>query len=250
MSRFAHLNNISFKLYMPIRKLSSILFISIGLFFLATISLYSQSKVIIGVSGGTYQSNFMNTQSSYSLQYLDVHHSWEGGIFIKGARPNHFNMGVELNYRRKAEDMQINYVHASGSEILVGNFNLNYVSVIFLPEYRLGGKVEWFINGGPFLGSLISSTFVGDDNIYSYVGPSNLQHKISETPSRFFESNEFGIVANSGISFSFWETWHLNLNFRYLTNAIPKFQSSDYSVLLGVSKNIHIKMDRFKSLEH
>ena len=105
----------------------------LGLILLLFVPKCMHSQAVVGINGGISQSNFLQLQQS-TLEPIGSFNSGQGGIFLKSSRPNHLNMGVEINYRRKSDELSVyNSTGLAYSNQLIGHFRLDYASIVLLP---------------------------------------------------------------------------------------------------------------------
>lgn len=198
---------------------------------------FSKSQAIFGVTYGINQANFIKIPESY-LNPIRSYNAGQVGVFFKSISKKHIRMGVELNYRRKSDQLAVyNSNGMAGANLLDGHFRLDYASILLLPELKFGKKFEWFLNGGIYMGWLVNSTFLGDDISYGIVFYHPPRYNVRENPSSYFPSNEVGVIANTGITYTYRDTWHIGLSFRYFRSApiVSNYQSNDFGALISLS---------------
>ena len=129
-------------------KAKTILFLLALIF---TSSIYSQIK--IGVNAG----------ATYSKPY-EGYESFDAGIgFLIGASFEYYlnenlSLKTNLNYERKSFDDSFPETDEFGN--LTGQIkvttNFDYLTIPIMAKYEFGNSKNFFVNGGPFLGFLLS----------------------------------------------------------------------------------------------
>jgi hypothetical protein len=204
---------------------------------------------MLGLTGGLNQATFSQVNTSL-LTPIGSYNSWQGGIFVKELSKNVFNMGLELNYRRKSDELSVfNSSGLASANQLRGHFKLDYASLVLLPELRAGKKIEYFINGGGYFGWLVNSSFSGDDISYGYIYHHPPFYGVSENPRSYFPGYDVGLVANAGMSYIYREIWRFSLCLRYMAS-FPDgdYRSQDLGFLFSIARSSKRKV--FQFLEH
>jgi hypothetical protein len=183
------------------------------LFLTILLPLFINAQTQIGLMGGTNQANVIARDLYYPSASKTA---FQAGLFIKKVKRNQFNIGAEINYRRKTSTMAV-YTStglAHPGEVM-GEFKLDYVSLALLPEFRAGDKLEWFINAGPYFGGLV------------YRG----------NPNGIFPWYDWGLAGTTGITYRFKNDLVVGLNARaFLSYIGESFQSRDFGCFLTLSK--------------
>jgi len=212
---------------------------------------------MIGISGGANQATF-RASDDYIVFPGKNYTSLQFGVFIKPVSDKIFHNGLEINYRRKSSDLSV-YTSTSNAYTneLVGRFDFDYLSFMYLPELRFGKKYQVFINAGPFLSLRLGTTFTGQDEYSGFFNQPSNYNQASEI-ARVTPAVQVGFAATGGFNYTITENWQISLSARYFLN-LPKkdFQTQDLGVLFGVCKRLNKreKKDRkrsklFEYLEH
>jgi len=206
----------------------------------------SKAQAVIGVVGGINQATFVQVENSL-LSPVKSFNSFQGGIFIREATQKGFNVGLELNYRRKTDNLEVfNSTGLAYANELVGKFKLDYCSLLFLPEVDFGKKLRGFVNVGPYFGWLVNSSFVGNDISYSSISPHPPLYNVSEIPTGYFPKYDWGFAASAGVKRSFKEIYQVTLTLRYyMSFPSGDFRSNDLGFLLSISRTTRKKIFNF-----
>ena len=192
----------------------------------------------IGLTGGFNHAHFFGTKEAY-VSSAKGYPATSAGFFIKRSRTNSVNFGLEFNYHRRSADMSIdlNPFGLAYSSIHTGHFNLDYASVLFLPEYRWGGKVEGFVNWGLELSFIVAGTFRDSDPGYTHL--LDTYSVYSYSGNSYFSGFAPGLVLGGGLSWKINPLWKLSLAVRtYLDLPVNGISSYDLGCLASVSKTI------------
>jgi opacity protein-like surface antigen len=215
-----------------LRFLLSFLFLP---FFFLSSNAQEETKLAYGICGGINQANFPKVNGSRVYPSGSMN-APQMGLFVEGFRQNHLNLRMELNYRRKSDDL---YVFSPGMAYPTswdGHYDLDYISLLILPEFRIGGRLEWLVNAGLYLGGLVNAGF------YPSLGRMNgtpLQGR--ENGRSHFPATDGGFVIGSGLSYRITEQWQLGLLVRWM-RTVPgeDVQSADYGAMISISHALHI----------
>jgi opacity protein-like surface antigen len=217
-------------------------FLFIPAFFLST-GAQEETTFTFGVCGGVNQANFKRPEGSLLYPAAGMN-ATQLGLFVEGLHQNHLNLRVEFNYRRKSADLDIENPGMAFPMSWAGRYDLDYISLLILPEYRIGGRLEWLLNGGIYVGALVNAGFYRREES---VNGGQLQGRAD---ARWhFPSTDAGFVLGTGFSYRITEKWQLGLHVRWMrTVPIGDVQSSDYAAMVSISHVLHIlpgsKMDK------
>ncbi len=143
-------------------KLTKALFIV--LVSLLTNSIYAQKKITFGINTGL---NYSSIRESNDIIIPNENTDDSGFAFLFGLVSNYYLSGnlslkAELNYESKRESFEIKAFQSEIDPIFIeeGNkikTNYQFITLPILLKYEFGNSNPFFINGGPFLGYLISA---------------------------------------------------------------------------------------------
>ena len=228
-------------MHSALRCLVAFLFLS-GAF--SVLRAQDDTKLSYGICGGLNQANFQTVEGSRVFPVASMN-APQLGLFLEGVRHNHMNLRVELNYRRKSDDLFVSNPGMAYPMSWDGHYNLDYISMILLPELRLGDRVEWLLNGGIYLGGLVNASFYRQTR-----GPTGNRVLERENVSSHFPSMDGGFVVGSGLNFHINEKWQLGVQVRWMrTVPSENVQSADYGALISLCHSLRIysgsKLDKF-----
>ncbi|MHC9088671.1 porin family protein [Tenacibaculum sp. IMCC1] len=155
----------------------------IGVF---TLSSYSQRQVKLGLSGGGNYSSLRFQDSSITEHDSEVGYLF--GIATNIQLKNELSLQIELNYERKvvsvfSPEFEINGVKINSFR----NYDLyDFMTLPVLLRYEVGEKSPFYINGGVFLGYLLSARERVNDG------------DLSEDLSEYFTDFDLGLSIGVG----------------------------------------------------
>ena len=210
----------------------SFLFLSIPILFLFCNQLNAQTnKFEIGVEvspsftflkGRDFIEKFYNGTLGYS-----------GGISFQYNFGKKVALRSNISYERKGGahygGLTDNYGASIENSSL--NYNFDYLTLPILVRFSFGNKVKYFINGGPYLGYLLSQTFVIKGDNYK-------TNTIENTSS--YNSLDAGISLGTGLQYPINEKLYFSSEIRGnlgLLSTLPKVDTKVNSVnlLLGIA---------------
>jgi hypothetical protein len=203
---------------------------------------------LLRIDCGINHSHFLSRdETSSGSSPSGEHNAPELGLFYKGTKKKIFSIGIELNYRRKSAFLNENSGGLGGGEIVNGNFNLDYLSLMALPEIHLGSGhlMEWYLNAGYYFGMLIHSDCSGTLINWSIMPNSTTSGPIGGSASPYFQKGDRGWCSNSGVIFNVNPDYAFTINANALfgrqnTSAIGNYLVSfDWGITAGVM--IHLK---------
>ena len=182
------------------------------------------------------------------------HYAPQLGVHYESRKHTYFFLGIELNYREKDAEISEATGGRGGGFSLDGRFQVHYLSLLVLPELRLGNekKIEWYLNGGLYLGRLISSQFSGTKSSYA-IGTSPSSTTVNGSADSYFSGVDGGYVLGSGLVINLNENYGLTLNGRGMLGRIntSSVNSDVISLDLGITIGIlfHFKHFNFIHLD-
>lgn len=165
-------------------------------FSLFTIVLLGQNKFKIGVNSGLTFSNFRGndtpvTEQKYGFDFM-------AGLSLEYSLSEKLSLKTNLTYDRKTGIVKSNYNYRPSFDepsvfvIQKVRSNYNYLTMPVFIKYNFGKYNSYFINGGPFVGFLLSSKFVDK----SKQTPSSLD--FNEDTSDLNKKTDFGFSYGVG----------------------------------------------------
>ena len=135
------------------RELKKILFI-IGILFSSII--YAQNKIRTGINAGATYSKFRGNQL---IDNADAKIDFLIGVSFEYYLKDNLSIKTNLNYERKSFNNQSFGIDQFGfptNEVEITT-NFDYLTLPILVKYEFGNSKTFFLNGGPFLGFLLST---------------------------------------------------------------------------------------------
>ena len=139
-----------------------------------TSSIYSQIK--IGVNAGATYSKF---KGNVLIENADAGISFLIGASFEYYLYESLSLKTNLNYERKSFNTKIpefdDIGFPTGGEVKITT-NFDYLTLPIMAEYEFGNSKKFFVNGGPFLGFLLSTKSKADN--FPYYDSTLLNKKI------------------------------------------------------------------------
>jgi outer membrane protein with beta-barrel domain len=130
------------------KKGKRVLFL-IGVFFTSII--YAQNGIRIGLNAGATYSKFRGNEL---IENTDAKIDFLIGVSFEYSLKENLSLKTNLNYERKSF-VGVKTIGFIPVEIKVTS-NFDYLSFPILIEYDFGNSQKLFVNGGPFIGFLLS----------------------------------------------------------------------------------------------
>lgn len=140
------------------RKIKKALFI-IGILFTSIV--FAQNEIRIGINAGATYSKFRGNQL---IENADAKIDFLIGVSFEYYLKENLSIKTNLNYERKSFNTQSFGADEFGfvnNEVEITT-NFDYLSLPILVKYEFGNSKKFFINGGPFLGFLLSTKSKAD----------------------------------------------------------------------------------------
>jgi len=225
--------------------------------FLVTLLIPSlcEGQILIGLKGGfnwiTPIGNSNNNPYHDATLKVDQN-SFLISLFIKDRRQGKItHLGGELEYyQANLSGNQIIGGHGSGTSYHY-NFVLNYLNVIFKPEFVFGSKWRFIINSGVYLSILIGGNSTGDWSTYGQIPePTGI---INDNVSTYFNPINLGLLVGFGVEYPLGKRIVLNLSSDGLVGLTKLAQSSLTEKFfnlfsLQISCGVAYKIDRIKKI--
>ena len=229
---------------MPIKKLLTIFFA------LLTLNSFSQKKTYdIGFEAGINYGSLRGNE--FANDFYKSKFSYSAGAFVEYSLNDIYALRSGLYYDRKGASYDIDETNEVGDivGIVHGTTNLDYLVVPFLLRAHFGKETRFFINGGPFVGFLISAK----DKIDEFKPYPGYEYDTKDN----YNKTDIGLSFGAGMSFPFGKRFEGSFEFKDnlgLTNIASydnyffgKVKTNALYFLLGFSCRLgHVAGQEFK----
>jgi hypothetical protein len=158
---------------------------------------------------------------------------YSGGISFQYNFGKRVALRTNIAYERKGGANYGGFTDNYGATI--GNSSLNYIfdylTLPVLVRFSFGNKVKYFINGGPYLGYLLSQTFVIKGDNFKTVNIDNTSN---------YNSLDAGISLGTGLQYPIHEKLYFSSEIRGnlgLLSTLPRgdIKVNSVNLLLGIA---------------
>lgn len=193
---------------------------------------FLHAQGIVGIIGGSNMADYGPLNSTnYQVSQGKSYTSFQLGVLLKTTDAP-FNVGVELNYRRKSNELDFsNSFGVMNPSLVEGKFDFDYLSAVCLVEYKFK---HFFINTGPYLSYLAGLNFSPDNWHVTYL-PYYFPTK-GEMES-VVPKDCLGLAATIGGCFDI-KVCELSIGIRGYLDYHQKFYTHDIGVVLIFSKKV------------
>lgn len=191
-------------------------FLSFALLVIAFLGHSQNTKIKFGVQAGLNYSNFrgytvppeLNSVYSESPAF-----AYLGGIHFEYPLKEHLSVRIEVNYERKSQQAKniieiVSFEQASRTYPFTTKKKYDYLVLPLLLKYHFTDKNSFYVNGGPFIGYLLKSTFTSDLHVPEF----NTVNKDDTTNNN--KRTDFGLSLGFGKHFELDQKSTLSLELR------------------------------------
>ncbi|KAB1153585.1 porin family protein [Flavobacterium luteum] len=144
--------------------------LSITFLLIATLNYSQNSKIKFGIQAGLNYSNFRGYEIPVQIKPLyseSPAFAFLGGLNFEYQIKEKLSLKLELNYERKSQKGDNKFfipgiVDYTKGYNFTSNKNYDYLVLPIMLKYSFSNKNSFYINGGPFIGYLLKSTFTND----------------------------------------------------------------------------------------
>jgi hypothetical protein len=149
------------------------------------------SKFEIGSEGGA---GLISLRGDSRFSY-DAALGFTGGISFQYNISGLFSLRTNISYEKKGAKDKITYIDINGVEIGESSMHINnsYIVLPLLARFSFGKDIKFFVNGGPYFGYLIKSTYLYD----AIAEVPEVKYDDTANKERF----DFGLTAGTGVLF-------------------------------------------------
>lgn len=174
------------------------------------------TKFKFGIQAGLNYSGLRgySIPSEFEQQYDEsAAFAYLGGVSMEYQLKEKLSLRVELNYERKSQkadntmEIRFNFDQEPQLYNFTTRKNYDYLIVPILLKYCFTDKNSFFVNGGPFIGYLLKSTFTNDLEVPNFETP-------NEDMTKDSKKTDFGFSAGVGKNFELGNNKMIHLEIR------------------------------------
>jgi hypothetical protein len=207
-----------------------------------------RSQSVLGFDGGTNVAHFVGIGGPFpsnSQEYM----AYQLGVSFKSLKHKWVNLGEEINYRKKSNDLDIYVGGPGGGQEASGHFKIGYLSILVLPEIEFvtDNKIKGYLNAGGYWGMCLYDRFTGNISGSGTSVASQVSYTNSEKGSNFISGFDKGLLFGAGINIPLSTKLSLKVGCRIFMEANNGFSGSMLvsSRDVGIICGLHLLLDKF-----